>query len=55
MWFPLGVAEVAVRWAVALGEGTVDQGDGMKECSGDEAAVELVQLLLGQHQAVSLS
>ncbi|KAL0596239.1 hypothetical protein AAY473_034187 [Plecturocebus cupreus] len=31
------------------------RGQQGKECLGDEATVELVQLLLGQHQPVSLS
>lgn len=53
MWFSPGVAEVAVHWTVA--PGGLHRRAGRKECLGDEATVKLVQLLLGQHQAVSLS
>lgn len=31
------------------------KGTAGEECLGDQATVELVQLLLGQHQTVSLS
>lgn len=48
------MAEVAVHWAVAPRD-CGSKGMAWKECLGDEATVKLVQLLLGQHQAVSLS
>lgn len=53
MWFNPGVAEMAMHWTVV--PGGLHQREGRKECLGDEATVKLVQLLLGQHQAVSLS
>lgn len=43
---------MAVHWAVVLGGCKREAG---RECLGDEATMKLVQLLLGQHQAVSLS
>lgn len=52
-----GSAREWLRW-LCTGQwyqGDHTTGEAGKECLGDEAAVKLVQLLLGQHQAVSLS
>lgn len=53
MWFNPGVVELAVHWAVVPGARTTEKAG--TECLGDEVTVKLVQLLLGQHQAVLLS